>query len=119
MTMGLFATMTDPYAERTDILRADGIELDRATGTVTRGFRRVHLSPTEFRMLIFLMENPGIVLSRQRVRDGTWGAASSIAIRTVDVHIGRLRRILSRSSKRTFIRTVHGQGYIFGDPGSL
>jgi len=102
--------------ERTaEVLRVGDIQLDRAAHRVTRGNREVHLGPTEFRLLEFLMENPGRVLSRSRLLDGVWGRDAFVDERTVDVHIGRLRKALIRGKERDPVRTVRGAGYVFGE----
>jgi two-component system phosphate regulon response regulator PhoB len=98
-----------------DVLKAGDIELDRIAHRVTRGSREVHLGPTEFRLLEFLMESPGRVLSRWQLLDGVWGHDSFVDERTVDVHIGRLRKALIRGKECDPIRTVRGAGYAFGD----
>src|SRR5688572_3419845 len=78
---------------------------------VTRGPRHVHLGPTEFRLLEFLMESRGRVLSRAQLLDAVWGRDAEVDERTVDVHIGRLRKALIRGKERDPIRTVRGSGY--------
>ncbi len=98
-----------------DVLRIGDIELDRAAHRVTRGLRDVHLGPTEFRLLEFLMESPGRVLSRTQLLDGVWGRDAYVDERTVDVHVGRLRKSLIRGKEPDPIRTVRGSGYVFGD----
>lgn len=98
-----------------DVLKAAEIELDRAAHRVTRGSREVRLGPTEFRLLEFMMESPGRVLSREQLLDGVWGRDAYIDERTVDVHIGRLRKALVRGKERDPIRTVRGAGYVFGE----
>ncbi len=98
-----------------DVLRAAEIELDRAAHRVTRADRQVRLGPTEFRLLEFMMESPGRVLSRGQLLDGVWGRDTDIDERTVDVHIGRLRKALVRGKERDPIRTVRGAGYVFGE----
>ncbi|MCL4767581.1 MAG: phosphate regulon transcriptional regulator PhoB [Hyphomicrobiaceae bacterium] len=98
-----------------DVLRAAEIELDRASHRVTRAGREVRLGPTEFRLLEFMMESPGRVLSREQLLDGVWGRDAEIDERTVDVHIGRLRKALVRGKERDPIRTVRGAGYAFGE----
>ena len=97
-----------------DVLRAGDIALDRTAHRVTRGAREVRLGPTEFRLLEFLMESPGRVLSRQQLLDGVWGRDAFVDERTVDVHIGRLRKALIRGRESDPIRTVRGAGYVFG-----
>jgi two-component system, OmpR family, phosphate regulon response regulator PhoB len=98
-------------------LKAGDIELDRIAHRVTRGLREVRLGPTEFRLLEFLMESPGRVLSRTQLLDGVWGRDAFVDERTVDVHIGRLRKALIRGKERDPIRTVRGAGYVFGERG--
>lgn len=98
-----------------EILKIYDIELDRAAHKVMRGLREVRLGPTEFRLLEFLMESPGRVLSRTQLLDGVWGRDAYIDERTVDVHIGRLRKALIRGKENDPIRTVRGAGYVFGE----
>ena len=91
------------------------IELDRETHRVRRINRDVHLGPTEFRLLDYLMEKPGRVFSRSQLLDHVWGISVEIDERTVDVHIGRLRKALSKGRERDPIRTVRGAGYAFDE----
>jgi two-component system phosphate regulon response regulator PhoB len=94
-----------------ETLRAGDIELDRATHRVRRGKRELHLAPTEYRLLEFLMQNKGRVYSRAQLLDGVWGHNVYVEDRTVDVHVGRLRRALKRGGANDPIRTVRGAGY--------
>jgi two-component system phosphate regulon response regulator PhoB len=94
-----------------DTLESGDILLDRTAHRVTRRARQVHLGPTEFRLLAFFMENAGRVLSRQQLLDGVWGRDAFIDGRTVDVHVGRLRKALIRGADSDPIRTVRGAGY--------
>jgi two-component system, OmpR family, phosphate regulon response regulator PhoB len=96
-----------------DTLERGDIVLDRASHRVTRRAREVRLGPTEFKLLEFFMENAGRVLSRQQLLDGVWGRDTFIDGRTVDVHVGRLRKALIRGTDRDPIRTVRGSGYAF------
>jgi two-component system phosphate regulon response regulator PhoB len=96
-------------------LIAGDLDLDRETRRVRRGARDLHLGPTEFRLLEYLLERPGRVFSRAQLLDGVWGQSAEIDERTVDVHIGRLRRALSRGRERDPIRTVRGAGYSFDE----
>ncbi len=98
-----------------DLLEAGDITLDRRAHRVRRGGEDLHLGPTEYRMLEFLMERPGRVFSRAQLLDGVWGMDSEIDDRTVDVHVGRLRKGLNRSGDRDPIRTVRGAGYAFDE----
>lgn len=95
------------------LLKAGDIELDRETHRVRRAGRELHLGPTEFRLLEFLMQRPGRVFSRTQLLDGVWGHDVFVDERTVDVHVGRLRRALGRG--RDPIRTVRGSGYAFDE----
>jgi two-component system phosphate regulon response regulator PhoB len=97
------------------VLKAGDLELDRQTLRVRRAGREVHLGPTEFRLLEFLMKTPGRVFSRAQLLDGVWGREVYVDERTVDVHIGRLRRALNRGRSRDPIRTVRGAGYAFDE----
>ena len=93
-------------------LAAGDLELDRETRRVSRATREVHLGPTEFRLLEFLMQSPGRVFSREQLLDGVWGRDVYIDERTVDVHVGRLRKALNRGRANPDpIRTVRGSGY--------
>ena len=98
-----------------EVVRIGEIEIDKAAHRVTRGGREVRLGPTEYRLLEFFMESPGRVLSRTQLLDGVWGRDSDIDERTVDVHVGRLRKALIRGRESDPVRTVRGAGYVFGD----
>ena len=97
------------------LLRSGDLELDRETHRVRRGGREIHLGPTEFRLLDFLMTSPGRVFAREQLLDGVWGHDVYVDERTVDVHIGRLRKSLNRGKAKDPIRTVRGAGYAFDD----
>jgi two-component system phosphate regulon response regulator PhoB len=97
------------------LLLAGDIELDRETHRVRREGRELHVGPTEFRLLEFLMRSPGRVFSREQLLDGVWGRDVYIDGRTVDVHIGRLRKAINRPRKPDPIRTVRGTGYSFDE----
>ncbi|MBV1700665.1 MAG: phosphate regulon transcriptional regulator PhoB [Hyphomicrobiales bacterium] len=96
-------------------LTAGDLDLDRETHRVRRGNRDIHLGPTEFRLLEHLMEKKGRVFTRAQLLDNVWGQAVEIDERTVDVHVGRLRKALSRGRERDPIRTVRGAGYAFDE----
>ena len=96
-------------------LTAGDLSLDRETHRVHRAGREVHLGPTEFRLLDTLMEKPGRVLSRGQLLDAVWGHSAEVDERTVDVHVGRLRKVLSRPEDADPIRTVRGAGYAFDE----
>ena len=97
------------------LLESGDIVLDRETRRVRRAGRELHLGPTEFRMLEFLMEKPRRVFSRAQLLDGVWGMDSEIDGRTVDVHVGRLRKAINRPREKDPIRTVRGAGYSFDE----
>jgi two-component system phosphate regulon response regulator PhoB len=98
-----------------DVLAFGDIEIDREKKRVSRGGREVELGPTEYRLLEFLMERPGRVFSREQLLDGVWGSEVYIDERTVDVHVGRLRKALNRGRDTDPIRTVRGAGYALDD----
>jgi two-component system phosphate regulon response regulator PhoB len=98
-----------------DVLTLGEIELDRVRKRVLRAGRDVELGPTEFRLLEFLMERPGRVFTREQLLDGVWGSEVYIDERTVDVHVGRLRKALNRGRDGDPIRTVRGSGYSIDD----
>ncbi len=102
----------DSVAEQ---LAAGDIELDRRTRRVQRGDRDVDLSPTEYRLLEHLMQNPGRVYSREQLLNAVWGHDIYVDERTVDVHVGRLRKLLNRGRRVDPIRTVRGIGYSFDE----
>ena len=97
------------------LLAAGDIELDRETRRVRRGGRELHLGPTEFKLLEFLMQSPGRVFSRDQLLDGVWGRGVYVDERTVDVHVGRLRKAINRGQTTDPIRTVRGAGYALDD----
>jgi two-component system, OmpR family, phosphate regulon response regulator PhoB len=98
-----------------DLLSYGDIALDREKKRVSRSGRAIDLGPTEFRLLEFLMERPGRVFSREQLLDGVWGSEVYIDERTVDVHVGRLRKALNRGDLEDPIRTVRGAGYALDD----
>ncbi len=91
------------------------LDLDRLTRRVRRGNRDIRLAPTDFRLLEYLLEKPGRVFSRAQLLDLVWGRSAEVDERTVDVHIGRLRKKLSKGRERDPIRTVRGAGYAIGE----
>src|SRR5579883_2551711 len=97
------------------ILSAGDLALDRQNWRVRRGGRDIHMGPTEFRLLEHLMGKPGRVFSRAQLLDSVWGLSAEIDERTVDVHIGRLRKALSNNDEHDPIRTVRGAGYAFDE----
>jgi two-component system, OmpR family, phosphate regulon response regulator PhoB len=94
-----------------NVLVHGDIELDRDRRRVLRSGKPVDLGPTEYRLLEFLLEHPGRVFSREQLLDRVWGSDIYIDERTVDVHIGRLRKLLNSTEASDPIRTVRGAGY--------
>jgi two-component system phosphate regulon response regulator PhoB len=94
-----------------DEVRCGDIVIDRVGHRVKRAGREVHLGPTEFRLLDYLMRHPGRVLSREQLLDAVWGSDVYVEARTVDVHIGRLRKALNLPQTEDPIRTVRAAGY--------
>lgn len=96
-----------------EILAVGDISLDREAHRVTRSTREISLGPTEYRLLEVLLESAGRVLSRNQLIDRVWGTTADIDERTIDVHVGRLRKALVRGNEMDPIRTVRGAGYSF------
>lgn len=92
-------------------LACSDIVMDLATHRVTRSGQAVHLGPTEFRLLRLLMERPDRVFTREQLLDRVWGRDIHVELRTVDVHIRRLRKALGTHGDNDVIRTVRGTGY--------
>ena len=99
----------------TNVLKAGDLELDRQSHRVRRSGRDLHLGPTEYRLLEYLMRHPGRVYSREQLLDGVWGNDVYVDERTVDVHVGRLRKAINRGREADPIRTVRGAGYAFDE----
>ena len=95
-------------------LTFEDILLDSESHKVFRGESELHLGPTEFRLLSTFMEKPGRVWSREQLLDRVWGRDIYVDTRTVDVHVGRLRKALSKDGGPNPIRTVRGAGYALG-----
>lgn len=95
-----------------DLVTIGDIRIDRNAHRVKRGGKDVHLGPTKFRLLDYLMQHPGRVFSREQLLDAVWGSDVYVEVRTVDVHIGRLRRALNVDETGPDpIRTVRAAGY--------
>ncbi|WP_010139570.1 phosphate regulon transcriptional regulator PhoB [Oceanicola sp. S124] len=95
-------------------LEYEDIVLDAETHRVTRQSKELKLGPTEFRLLSTFMEKPGRVWSREQLLDRVWGRDIYVDTRTVDVHIGRLRKALCAHGGDDPLRTVRGAGYALG-----
>ena len=99
-----------------ETLTFGGVTLDTEQHKVTRDGKAVRLGPTEFRLLLTFMERPGRVWSRNQLLDRVWGRDTDVDLRTVDVHVGRLRKALSGGTDGPdLIRTVRGAGYALDD----
>ena len=94
-----------------DRVRIGDLVIDRVAHRVRRGGQEIHLGPTEFRLLDYLMQHPGRVFSREQLLDAVWGSDVYVEARTVDVHVGRLRKALNREAAADPIRTVRSAGY--------
>lgn len=94
-----------------EVLTVGDLALDAVAHKVTRGGEVLSLGPTEFRLLRFFMEHPGRVFSRGQLLDAVWGTESEIELRTVDVHIRRLRKGIARPGTADPVRTVRSAGY--------
>ena len=94
-----------------EALRYADVEMDMVAHKVRRGGKPVAVGPTEFRLLRHFLEHPGRVFSREQLLDGVWGPDKEIELRTVDVHIRRLRIALNRNGKGDLVRTVRSMGY--------
>jgi two-component system phosphate regulon response regulator PhoB len=98
-----------------DIVTVGEISIDRGSHRVRRSSRDIHLGPTEYRLLDQLMQHPGRVFSREQLLDSVWGSDVYVEARTVDVHVGRLRKALNQLGEKDPIRTVRSAGYSFDE----
>ena len=94
-----------------DVATFGDISVDRSAHRVRRGAKDIHLGPTEYRLLDHFMQHPGRVFSREQLLDAVWGSDVYVEARTVDVHIGRLRKALNVPGQTDPIRTVRSAGY--------
>jgi len=94
-----------------DRTRQGDLTIDRVSHRVKREGREIHLGPTEFRLLDYFMQHPGRVFSREQLLDAVWGSDVYVEARTVDVHVGRLRKALNLDTEIDPIRTVRSAGY--------
>ncbi len=94
-----------------DKVKYGDIEIDRVSHRVKRGDKEIHLGPTEFRLLDHLIQHPGRVFSREQLLNAVWGSDVFVEVRTVDVHIGRLRKALNKFKQGDPVRTVRSAGY--------
>jgi len=100
-----------------DKVAVGDITIDRVAHRVMRNGDEIHLGPTEFRLLDYLMQHPGRVFSREQLLDAVWGSDVYVEARTVDVHIGRLRKALNKIPGVDPIRTVRSAGYALNSEG--
>jgi two-component system phosphate regulon response regulator PhoB len=98
-----------------DVVSVGEISIDRGSHRVRRANRDIHLGPTEYRLLDQLMQHPGRVFSREQLLDSVWGSDVYVEARTVDVHVGRLRKALNDPGDKDPIRTVRSAGYSFDE----
>ncbi|MBM0168849.1 phosphate regulon transcriptional regulator PhoB [Altererythrobacter sp. C41] len=96
-----------------ETIEVGDIKLDPVAHKVARRGQNLQMGPTEYRLLKFFMESPGRVFSRNQLLDGVWGTGSDIELRTVDVHIRRLRKAIELAGAPDPIRTVRSAGYAF------
>ncbi len=94
-----------------DVLTFGDLSIDRTSHRVRRGGREIHLGPTEYKLLDHFLQHPGRVFSREQLLDSVWGSGVYVDARTVDVHIGRLRKALNEPGSTDPIRTVRSAGY--------
>ena len=98
-----------------DVVHVGDIEMDRAAHRVRRAGKEVHLGPTEYKLLEHLIQHPGRVFSREQLLDAVWGSDVYVEARTVDVHVGRLRKALNIEGVGDPVRTVRSAGYALED----
>ena len=106
----------DANSEHQDILKAGKITIDSIQHRILIEQENVDFSPTEFRLLHFLMSHPDRVFGRDQLLDNVWGNQVYVEDRTVDVHIRRVRKVLENYDCDSYINTVRGVGYRFSVP---
>jgi two-component system phosphate regulon response regulator PhoB len=102
-----------------EVLRYADVEMDVVSHKVRRDGQAVPLGPTEYRLLRHFLEHPGRVFSRERLLDSVWAHDHEIELRTVDVHVRRLRKALNEGKKTDLIRTVRSAGYALDADGDF
>jgi two-component system phosphate regulon response regulator PhoB len=100
-----------------DVLRYADLTMDLVAHRVSRNSAPIHLGPTEFRLLRHFLQYPGRVFSREQLLDRVWGQDAEVEIRTVDVHIRRLRKALNANGGGDLLRTVRSVGYALDSAG--
>ena len=102
------------------IIRYKDVSMDLATYAVYRNNRKIHLGPTEFKILQLLLQSPKVIFSRQQIIDYVWSSNNDIEHRTVDVHVNRLRSLIKEGKELLpFIKTVRSAGYCLSLPGEI
>lgn len=109
---------TQPAQAKGSLVYED-ISMDMTAHRVLRGTQNIHLGPTEFRLLQFLLQHPGCVFSREELLNAVWGPDIYVEPRTVDVHIRRLRKALNIDGAKDIIRTVRAAGYALDGDGTV
>jgi two-component system phosphate regulon response regulator PhoB len=94
-----------------DVVAYGDLKVDRTAHRVWRGETEIHLGPTEFRLIDHLIQHPGRVFSREQLLNAVWGSDVFVEVRTIDVHVGRLRKALTKHNHDDPIRTVRTAGY--------
>ena len=102
-----------------DVIAVGDIEIDRGAHRVRRAGVEVHLGPTEYKLLDHLIQHPGRVFSREQLLDAVWGSDVYVEARTVDVHVGRLRKALNIEGVSDPIRTVRSAGYSLDENAAI
>jgi len=102
-----------------DVIQVGDIEMDRGAHRVRRAGVEVHLGPTEYKLLDHLIQHPGRVFSREQLLDAVWGSDVYVEARTVDVHVGRLRKALNIEGVSDPIRTVRSAGYSLDENAAI
>ena len=102
-----------------DVVTVGDIEMDRGAHRVRRAGVEVHLGPTEYKLLDHLIQHPGRVFSREQLLDAIWGSDVYVEARTVDVHVGRLRKALNIEGVSDPIRTVRSAGYSLDENAAI
>jgi two-component system, OmpR family, phosphate regulon response regulator PhoB len=100
-----------------NVLRYADVAMDLTAHRVSRAGKPIHLGPTEFRLLRHFLQNPGRVFSREQLLDRVWGHDAELEIRTVDVHIRRLRKAMNGAGGNDLLRTVRSVGYALDHTG--
>lgn len=100
------------------IIKYKDLSMDLATYRVQRGNKQIHLGPTEFKIMQLLIQSPRTILSRQHIMEHVWGRGKDIELRTVDVHVNRIRSLVKlRDDEPPLIKTVRSGGYCLNLPG--